>query len=177
MGQGNFTVRILAACTLALMLFADVAARGETDVFMRAVGFALTGSDDAAPKAIDRGNCVFAIKNDIYRLNNVQVDRLNIRGWTCKKGGVCVAEHKVTVELHGDDIVFEETTEPLRDDGYGLTKDFMKDLRVANPDLFRPHHNTYKEHELTFYIEDQERVTRAWTYIYSHGCTGKQSPF
>ena len=164
-------MRIIAALALALMLAGP--ARAETDVFMRAVGFALTGSDDAAPKAIDRANCVFAIKNDIHRLNNVQVDRLNIRGWTCNKGGICVAEHKVTVELHGDDIVFEETKEPLRDDGSEL----MRQMRVAVPDSFRSHHNTYKEHELTFYIEDQERVTRAWTYIYSHGCTGKQSPF
>jgi len=148
------------------------AARGETDVFMRAVGFALTGSDDAESKAIDRANCVFAIKNKIYRLNNVHVDRLNIRGWTCLKG-VCEAEHKITVELHGDDIVFEETTEPLKDDGSEL----MKAWRLANPDSFKSHHNTYKEHVLTLYIEDQDRVTRAWTYIYSHGCTGRQIPF
>ena len=42
-----------------------------TDVFMRAVGFALTGSDDAEPQAIDRANCVFAYKNDVFHLNNV----------------------------------------------------------------------------------------------------------
>jgi hypothetical protein len=105
-------------------------------------------------------------------LNNIHVDRLKIRGWTCDSG-LCAGQHKVTVELHGDDIVFEETTEPLRDDGSEL----MREMRLANPDLFRPHHNTYKEHELTFYIEDQDRVTRAWTYIYSHGCIGKTSPF
>jgi hypothetical protein len=134
----------------------------------------LTGSDDAEPKAIDRANCVFAIKNHTYRLNNVQVDRLNIRGWTCHQGGTCVGgDHKVTVELHGDDIVFEETTEPMRDDGSEL----MRALHQATPEAFQSHHNTYKQHELTLYIDDQDRVTRAWTYIYSHGCVGKTSPF
>src|SRR5579864_1990385 len=171
-GKEASAVRAFVACIFMLILI--VAARGEPDVFMRAVGFALTGSDDADPKVIgDRANCVFAIKSDIFRLNNLQVDRLNIRGWTCKGGGVCVAEHKVTVELHGDDIVFEETKEPLRDDG----SDLMKEMRLAMPDAFKSHHNTYKEHELTFYIEDQDRVMRAWAYIYSHGCTGKRSPF
>jgi hypothetical protein len=140
---------------------------------MRAIGFALTGSDDTEAKAIDRTNCVFGIKNNIYRLNNVQVDRLNIRGWTCN-GGLCVGgDHKVTVELHGDETVFEETTEPLRENG----SEFMRDLRQQAPAMFQSHHNTYKEHELTFYIEDKDRVTRAWTYIYSHGCVGKTSPF
>jgi hypothetical protein len=45
----------------------------EPDVFMRTVSFALTGRDDADPKAIgDRTNCVFAIDNDLFRLKNVQ---------------------------------------------------------------------------------------------------------
>jgi hypothetical protein len=163
-------VRIIAACTLALTL-ACVAARAETDVFMRAVGFALTGSDDAEPKAIDRPKCVFAIKNDIFRLNNVHVDRIKVQGWQRKT--LYGEDHWVTVSLHGDDVVFEETTEPMKDDG----SEFVRLMRQSNPDLFRSHHNTYKEHELTLTTADQDRVTRAWTYIYSHGCTGKQSPF
>jgi hypothetical protein len=53
----------------------------EPDVFMRAVSFALTGHDDADPKVIgDRANCVFAIGNDLFRLNNVQTDRIKIQG-------------------------------------------------------------------------------------------------
>jgi hypothetical protein len=70
----------------------------------------------------------------------------------------------VTVELRGDDIVFEDTTEPLRDDG----SETIRQLRAAMPDAFTSHHNTYKEH-------NQERVKTAWQYIYSHGCTGKQT--
>jgi hypothetical protein len=77
------------------------------------------------------------------------------------------------VRLHGDDVVFEETTEPMKDDG----SEVIRLMRQSNPDLFRSHRNTYREHELTLTTADQDRVTRAWTYIYGHGCTGKQSPF
>jgi hypothetical protein len=53
-------------------------------------------------------------------------------------------EQWVTVELFGEDVVFEETTEPLKDDG----SETVRKLRAATPDTFTSHHNTYKEHEL-----------------------------
>jgi len=106
-------VRMAATCVLASILASGVTAHAETDVFMRTVGFALTGSDDADPKVIgDRAKCVFAINNDIFRLNNVHTDRITIQGWQRQQG----LEQWVTVELYGDDVVFEETTEPLKDD-------------------------------------------------------------
>jgi hypothetical protein len=75
-------VRMAAARVLALIFDSYVTAHAETDLFMRAVGFALTGSDDADPKIIgDRAKCVFAINNDIFRLNNVHTDRITIQGW------------------------------------------------------------------------------------------------
>ena len=53
-------VRIAFACALWLIA-CSAPARSETDLFMRSVGFALTGSDDTVPKVIgDRTNCVFA---------------------------------------------------------------------------------------------------------------------
>ena len=61
--------------------------------------------------------------------------------------------------------------EPLKDDG----SETIRQLRVAMPDAFTSHHNTYKEHELHLNTNDQDRVKTAWQYIYSHGCTGKQS--
>jgi hypothetical protein len=51
----------------------------EVDLFLRAVGFVLTGSDDADQNVIgDRTNCVFAIDQNVYRLNNVHTDRIMI---------------------------------------------------------------------------------------------------
>jgi hypothetical protein len=160
-----------SAITIGLLLITGPA-WGEVDVLMRAVGFALTGSDDAEPKAIgDRVKCVFAIKNNIYRLNNVHVDRITIQGWERKLPSV--VDKWVTVALHGDDIVYEQTSEPAKDDG----GEFSRQLRAVNPDAFKSHHYTYKETELRLATADQDRVTRAWTYIYSNGCVGKKSPF
>jgi hypothetical protein len=116
----------------------------------------------------DRAKCVFAINNDIFHLNNVHIDRLAIQGWQRQQG----LEQWVTVELHGDDIVFEDTTEPLKDDG----SETIRLLRAAMPDAFTSHHNTYKEHELHLTTTNQDRVKTAWQYIYSHGCTGKHTP-
>ena len=165
-------MRIVAACALMLTLAAVAAARAEPDVFMRAVGFALTGSDDTDPKVIgDRANCVFAIGKDLYRLNNVHTDRITIQGWQRRQPWGL--GKWVTVGLHGDDVVFEETTEPAKDDG----SETMRQMRAAMPDMFKSHHHTYKERELHLITDDQDRVTRAWTYIYSHGCVGKKSPF
>ncbi len=110
-------------------------------------------------------------RQDVYRLNNVHTDRIEMRAW--KGTGIRIGEEWITVKLHGDEIVFEETTEPMTDDGSELARL----MRQSRPDLFRPHHNVYKEHELTLKTGDLNRVKRAWTYIYSHGCTGKQSPF
>jgi hypothetical protein len=85
----------------------------ETDAFMRAVGFALTGSDKADPKVIDRASCVFAIKNELFRLNNVYTDRIKIQGRQRQSFGAL--EQWVTVTLQGDEIVFEKTVEPPLD--------------------------------------------------------------
>lgn len=163
-------MRIITLCAVWLLVACSTV-RAETDVFMRAIGFALTGSDDAEPKAIDRANCVFGLKKDVFHLNNVHTDRIFIQGW---KQTTNFAEIRwVTVSLHGDDVVYETTSEPMKDDGSVL----MQQMKEASPEAFKPHHYTYKEHELKLYTSDQDRVTRAWNYIYSHGCVGKKSPF
>jgi hypothetical protein len=131
------------------------------------------------PKVVGgRANCVFAITNarssdseGVYHLNNVQTDRIRIQGW--KRQWPAYLEQWIAVELNGDEVVFEKTTEPPKDDGSSLTRE----LRAIHPDMFNPHHYTYKETELHLMTNDQDRVKRAWDYIYSHGCTGKRSPF
>jgi hypothetical protein len=66
----------MKAIVLAVGVSCVSPAMAEIDVFIRAVGFALTGSDNTEPKALDRKNCVFQIGEGTYRLNNVQTDRL-----------------------------------------------------------------------------------------------------
>jgi hypothetical protein len=142
----------------------------ETDL-LRAVGFALTGSDDADPKVIDRANCVFAIKNELFRLNNVYTDRLKIQVRQ-RQRRLGVLEQSVTVELHGDEIIFEKTVEPPKDDGSEL----IRQMRVESPEMFKPHHYAYTQYELFLATNDQDGVKRAWQYVYRHGCTGKRVP-
>ena len=75
----------------------------------------------------------------------------------------------MTVNLHGDDVVFETTTKGAYDDG----SEMINQLKQKMPEIFKSHHNAFKEKELRLETDDQDRVTRAWTYIYSHGCVGK----
>ena len=141
----------------------------QNDVFMRAVRFALTGADDADVTVIgERADCVFAIKNDLFRLDNVYTDRLKIQGRQRQRLGVL--EQLVTVTLQGGDIVFERTVEPPHDDGSEL----MRQMRAQSPQMFEPHHYTYTEHELYLATNDQDGVKAAWQYVYSHGCIGKR---
>ena len=143
----------------------------ETDSLMRAVGFALTGANDVEPKVIgDIAECVFAIKNELFRLNNLYTDRIKIRGWQDRRFGKL--EQGVTVELHGDQIVFEETVDPPKDDG----SEVMRQMRVESPQMFEPHHYTYTQYELYLPTNNQDGVKAAWQYVYSHGCTGKRGP-
>ena len=53
----------------------------------------------------------------------------------------------------------------------------MQGLRRASPDVFEPMRESLKEHTLQLSTAHQDRATRAWQYIYSHGCEGKKSPF
>jgi hypothetical protein len=142
----------------------------ETDILVRMVGLALTGSNDSDPKVIgDRANCVFAIKNDLFSLNNVYPDRLNIRTYQLHADS---PRSWITLTLQGDETVFEHIIEPPKDDGSKL----MRELRKENPDIFQPHHYTYTKYDLHLTTDNQDGVKRAWQYVYSHGCTGKQSP-
>ena len=132
-------MRMAATCVLASILASGVTAHAETDVFMRTVGFALTGSDDADPKVIgDRAKCVFAINNDIFRLNNVHTDRITIQGWQRQQG----LEQWVTVELYGDDVVFEETTEPLRTTALRQYGNYVRRCPMHLPRTTTPTKNT-----------------------------------
>ena len=165
---GGFAVRIAFAFAVALMLACGSAARGEPDAFMSTLGFALTGSDDADPKVIgNRTDCVFAVNNGLFHLNNVHPDRITIQGG--HRQWPWGSEQWVTVVLHGDDVIFEETIGPLKDDGSEL----MRQMREGSPELFKSQHYTYTDHELHLMTNDQDRVKRSWQYVYSNGCTGK----
>jgi hypothetical protein len=157
---------------LLLVSSAESAAPADGDVLIRAVGFALTGSDDVEPKISDRAKCVFSINDETFYLSNVQVDRLVIKEW---KQDTSFGERKwVTVVLHGDETVYEKTNRgPREDDGF----DSMRKVKEVEQGLFKDVRVLSREHKLDLTTDDQDRVGRAWKYIYDHGCVGKMSPF
>jgi hypothetical protein len=74
-------MRIAAACAFALVLACGASAHGGNGCIHATVGFALTGNDNVEPKVIgNRASCVFAINNDLFRLDNVHTDRITIQG-------------------------------------------------------------------------------------------------
>jgi hypothetical protein len=170
--MGGLPVQISLSHVFAVgfLFLLDCSVWGEGDMLMRAVEFALTGTDNADLKVVDRAGCVFGIKNKLFHLNNVYTDSIKIQGRQRKSVGVL--EQWVMVTLVGDDIVFEETVEPPMDDG----SEVMRQMRAQSPRMFEPHHYSYIQHELHLATNDQDRVKTAWRYVYSHGCTGKRSP-
>ena len=148
-----------------MLLISSVCA--ETGELMDAARLALTGSRDVDTKMIgDPAECVFGIKKDLFRLNNVYTDLIKIEA---RQG---LLEQWVSVTLHGGGVVFETTVEGAQDDGSEL----MRQMRVQSPEMFRPHHYTHTQYELYLATKDLEGVKRAWQYVYSHGCIGKRSP-
>jgi hypothetical protein len=140
-------------------------------MLMRSVRFALTGNNNADLRVIgNRANCVFAIKNDLFRLNNVHTDRLKIQAK--QRQWLGALEQWVAVTLQSDEIVFEETVEPPHDDGSEL----MRQMRLHSPSMFEPHHYSYTRHELRLATNNEDEVKSAWQYVYSHGCIGKLGP-
>jgi hypothetical protein len=115
--------------------------------YAEAVGFALTGSDDVKVRVIDRANCVFGINNEnkqIFHLNNVQTDRILFQNWVRKHPSW--EEKYVTIELHGDATVYEETT-TVNEALYGTTGpsgELAKLLKEKDPNFFKPKHTSSK---------------------------------
>jgi hypothetical protein len=172
-GNGRADLVQLAArvCAAGVLLLLVRPVCAEPDALVHAAGFALTGSGDVDAKLVgDPADCVFGIKHDLFRLNNVYTDLIKIEAHQSPRLGA--AEQWITVSLQGEGVVFETTVEPPQDDGSEL----MRQMRLQSPELFSSHHYTYTQHELYLTTKDQDGVKRAWQYIYGHGCTGKRSP-
>jgi hypothetical protein len=79
-------ISAFAASRWAVIVAALICSRAfaDSDTLLQAVGFALTGSDNAKVQPIDRANCVFRVDSDnsglaVFHLNNVQLDRVVIQ--------------------------------------------------------------------------------------------------
>lgn len=123
----------------------------DPDALLKAINFALTGSDGGGFIFSDRQKCTVLHLYDkaavFYYLNSVQYDRLQIRWYQVKYSYEATAQDWVEVELHGDQPVFEENE--------------SKEI----------------DHTVKFRSAEHDRVGRAWRFIYSHGCKTARSAF
>jgi hypothetical protein len=164
------TISVSSTAVVLALLSLPIAAMAEDDVvLLEAVGFALTGSDNAIAEIVDRSNCVFGLQGsgeygerhvEIFHLNSVDVDRLTIRIFGPGNAG------PVEVSLHGETVVYEKKI--LVQPEYHLPKG-AKFLPEAD--------QKSNEYKLTINTAEGDRVNRAWAYIYNNGCHGKKSPF
>jgi len=165
----GFTERVRLAIHITGLLITLLAsyALAATDVFLDAVYFALTGSDNSSYlHVIDRVNCIFATNEmnytdfsfshgtlsgkNIFYLNNVDIDRLTYRPM---QNGLGL--RWIEVELHGETPVFEHVS-------------------INGQTRSSTNSNSYT---LQVYSQEKDRLVRAWQYVYTYGCQGKKSPF
>ncbi len=172
-GDGNIEMMRFSSFCIALVLGTSPT-WAETDVFLRAVSYALSGSDNTDVRVADQANCIFENKSERFFLNRVHTDRLRISWWTTPIPPLGEMRW-VGVSLHGDDVVYERDEKP---DLKTLPPEFVREMKKIEPKFFEMKRYKEKEHLLRLAPEaDIARVERAWKYVYANGCKEKQSPF
>jgi hypothetical protein len=149
-----------------LLLFAlPVAAGTDDSALLKAISFALTGSDGSKFEFSDLSQCTVhrmvsganGHGEETYYLNQIDPSRTVFTQYTQKYPEYAMSEAFSTVELHGEGplYVYHWVTDlPVYDDTY----------RTA-------------DHEITVYTSEHSRLIRAWKYIYSHGCRAARTSY
>jgi hypothetical protein len=137
-------------------------AAGADAVLLKAINFALTGSDRIAYVFTNRAACVVSWSHpsaedgvqaiDTFFLNQIDATRTTVQVLTSTtQFGV---EKLARVVLHGETAIRENSFSPPR--GIALTgNDVTLDLPTS----------------------EYDRLGRAWYYIYSHGCKSTHSSY
>lgn len=122
------------------------------DTLLQAVTFALTGSDIGNVSLVDRSNCIY----DVAIRNSSNVMRYHLNNIDLRRATVLPYHNRFNewtqVELRGPGVIYE----------------FIQDGRP-----------TSSESQASMHLgtSEAERVKRAWSYIYTHGCRYSPSPF
>jgi hypothetical protein len=160
---------------IAAAVFAATPVLGQSNTFLNAVAFALTGGDATPVRVVDQANCVFMVNpktengrivGEVFHLNNVQTDRMSVQPWEN------VAGRWVQVELRGSSTVYEYTGTYNVDATNPVVTREQQELLQS---LVRPRQSA--SFTLKLYTTETDRVVRAWHYIYSNGCKGSRSAF
>jgi hypothetical protein len=132
------------------------------DVLLKAINFALTGSDRITYSFTDRSACVVSWSHpsaedgvqaiDTFFLNHIDATRTTVQVLTStSQFGV---EKLARVVLHGETAIRENSFSPSK--GMALTgNDVSLDLPTS----------------------EYARLGRAWYYIYAHGCKSAHSSY
>jgi len=150
---------------LVLLLSVCPFAGAEDSALLRAISFALTGSDASNFEFSDAAQCTVrrSVSNatghgeEVYYLNNIDPSRSLFTQYTQKYPEYAVSQFFSTVELHGEGAVY--------------VYHWITDRPVYD--------NTMKtaDHEITVYTSEHSRLIRSWKYIYTHGCTAAHSSY
>ena len=157
----------LASTTATIMTTAAAPPAADSETLLKAINFALLGSDDRVYSWRSVGDCVVVSEADnpnfrsveVLHLNNVDAARLRVGQYSLSfKDGH--TEHYVKVELHGEDTI--------RD--YALQNKAAGETSLPEP-------SSTTSWEYTRQTLEHDRMVRAWRYVYAHGCKSAHSSF
>jgi hypothetical protein len=159
---------------IGMLALAATPVCAQSDAFLNAVAFVLTGSDATPIRVVDQANCVFMVNpktekgrvvGEVFHFNNVQTDRISIQPWKD------IAARWVQVDLRGSSTIYEYTGAYDVDTTNPLTREQQEKLQS----LVRPRQSA--SFTLKLYTTETDRIVRAWQYIYTNGCKGSRSAF
>lgn len=143
----------------------------KTDTLLKAINFALLGNDDRRYVWKSREQCIVmmppmesvqsATDFDTFYLNHIDVSRMRVESYDVKFNDHI--EHRVKVELHGEDVILEQRMQVPAN--YGPVPPAYSGTRST------------AEYTYTRETTEYERMVRAWKYIYSHGCHSAKASF
>jgi hypothetical protein len=152
--------------SLALLLTcgaAPSATVADDDVLLKAINFALTGSDRTTYTFEDRSACVVrwihpSTKDDVkavdtFFLNNIDLTRAAWQEMEAKSP-IFGVSRSIRVVLHGESVI--------RENGF---------IPQTSQDL------TANDVTLDLQTTEKDRLVRAWRYIYAHGCKSAHSSY
>jgi hypothetical protein len=148
-----------------MMLFVSPLVAAADPALLKAISFALTGSDGSNFEFSDAANCTVhrvvssahGHGEETYYLGRIDPSRTVFTEYTQKYPQYAMSQSFSTVELHGEGTVYEYhwiTDRPVFDNTF-----------------------TTADHEITVYTSEHSRLLRAWKYIYLHGCQGAHSSY
>ena len=159
----RYSMAVLSAL-LSTACIAETANSQES--LLRAVSFALTGSDGRAVETVDRARCIFTVGGRTVHFSNIDTSRLVFTPWQYPYGAV------IEVQVHGPSTVVETYSQ-----AHPTGTELDSYLLARDPWAFEPKNNENADYVFEVETTEGERLRRAWRYIYAHGCKSFKSPF